>query len=491
MKGSYKILTVYALVISVIIFVIQAVSCKTNAGNDDDSNNADYVSNPARVLSFDDNGGSGGPQALTGGVTYTIPGGPSSASGTSVFAGWNTKRDGAGRFHEAGTLVTLTEDTILYALWSGDGADESRPVIITDISGLKTVDGSGTFGKIPRDGAYYVLANDITIDERWKPLGNAPFNGSFDGKGHKITFTKKSFDADMSDVGLFKFAYPGALIKNLVVDGKISGFTISGGSSNVGAIVAQMMSGPPGDNAVIENCAVHADIEWVSGINGYFGGIAGVQNGRTEIRNTYFDGTISVSSNMTCEIGGIVGESQGLIENCYSDTAILRRGNTSYSRKLGGIAGRGYSQTTKFCWSRAEISDGEGSETSVSNTTDIAGILGESYGAAVENCIVFAGALKVLQSAGNAYSSRVGGGTGTAGFMNNYAEDTFTLNGSPFGLANAGIDKKDGEPVPKTNLESESWWRNTADWKDRFGVTSNAPWKWDSVKKRPELSRKP
>ena len=94
------------------------------------------------TLTYDGNGGSGSPPPSSG-DSYSA-GSPASVvdnegftNGTQVFNGWNTAANGSGNSYPAGSKITMTADTTLYAQWGS-----SPPVTITYIS-------NGASGTIP------------------------------------------------------------------------------------------------------------------------------------------------------------------------------------------------------------------------------------------------------------------------------------------------------------------------------------------------------
>ncbi|MDR0408022.1 MAG: hypothetical protein LBH45_03800 [Campylobacteraceae bacterium] len=140
----------------------------------------------------------------------------------------------------------------------------------------------------------------------WIPIGtdNAPFIGSFEGNGFKITDLYIS--SDLQSVGLF--GVNNGDVKNLGVETAQGSISASSGS---------------GSN--------------------YIGGIAGKNLGT--ITNSYSTGKISASSSsyiFSSGAGGIVGENAGTITNSYSigDVSAFTGVSTNGYAYAGGIAGR-------------------------------------------------------------------------------------------------------------------------------------------------------
>lgn len=198
-------------------------------------------------------------------------------------------------------------------------------------------------------GGNYQLTADIIVTA---PYGNditgfTGFTGTFDGKGHTVTL---NITASTANVGLFSKLAGGAVVKNVITAGSISGKV-----NNVGGI-----AGTADGNVTIENCKNTASIKGgkgaggilgysepgsgfvtisscanmgsVSGTRKQVGGIAGNVVGTHIIRNCYNQGDISNGA-------GILGRgTKGvLVENCYTvgsvetNGAIIAVSSSSYS----------------------------------------------------------------------------------------------------------------------------------------------------------------
>ena len=204
------------------------------------------------------------------------------------------------------------------------------------------------FAAMEPDGNYQLTA-DITVTA---PYGNditgfTGFTGTFDGNGHTVTL---DITASTANVGLFSKLAGGAVVKNVITAGSISGKV-----NNVGGI-----AGTADGNVTIENCKNTASIKGgkgaggilgysepgsgfvtisscanmgsVSGTRKQVGGIAGNVVGTHIIRNCYNQGDISDGA-------GILGRgTKGvLVENCYTvgsvetNGAIIAVSSSSYS----------------------------------------------------------------------------------------------------------------------------------------------------------------
>lgn len=193
-------------------------------------------------------------------------------------------------------------------------------------------------------GGNYQLTANITVTA---PYAKDYFTGTFDGDGHTVTL---DITASTANVGLFKTLSGGAVVKNVITAGSISGKV-----NNVGGI-----AGTADGNVTIENCKNTASIKGgkgaggilgysepgsgfvtisscanmgsVSGTRKQVGGIAGNVVGTHIIRNCYNQGDISDGA-------GILGRgTKGvLVENCYTvgsvetNGAIIAVSSSSYS----------------------------------------------------------------------------------------------------------------------------------------------------------------
>ena len=205
-----------------------------------------------------------------------------------------------------------------------------------------TVSSAKEFAEMDASGSY-TLTKDIIVTEPYA----SDFSGTFDGDGHTVTL---DITASTANVGLFSKLAGGAVVKNVITAGSISGKV-----NNVGGI-----AGTADGNVTIENCKNTASIKGgkgaggilgysepgsgfvtisscanmgsVSGTRKQVGGIAGNVVGTHIIRNCYNQGDISDGA-------GILGRgTKGvLVENCYTvgsvetNGAIMAVSSSSYS----------------------------------------------------------------------------------------------------------------------------------------------------------------
>ncbi|MHC4641832.1 MAG: GLUG motif-containing protein [Planctomycetota bacterium] len=179
-----------------------------------------------------------------------------------------------------------------------------------------------------------------------------PFTGVFDGNGHTISnLTYDSNDRDY--IGLFGYVSgENALIKNL---GLIDPNLDAGIEDIVGSLVSNLRNG------IINNCYVEGGSvsgEWS------IGGLVGNSDGT--IWNCYSTGDV----NGVDDVGGLVGRNYGSISNCYST------GDVSGSERVGGLVGWGGRSNVSNCYSTGDVK----------GDLQVGCLIGHSYNESVSNC---------------------------------------------------------------------------------------------------------
>ena len=207
--------------------------------------------------------------------------------------------------------------------WTGSGT-EADPYVITTAAGLNKLATDVNSGTVYSD-AYFKLGASITVTN-WTPIGqktseNNKFAGTFDGNGQTVTINGIKSDLDPAFGGYAGFfgAVKGATIKNLTVDGTISGADVAG-------IVARM------DGGKVENCVNKATVTG----NRKAAGIVVItkDSGEATIQNCKNYGTIQSTGDRA---GGIVNLVQIATEvlNCKNYGAVTSEATATYG--AGGI----------------------------------------------------------------------------------------------------------------------------------------------------------
>lgn len=246
----------------------------------------------ACTLSFETNGGSSiASVTLEYGQTFELTQAPMREG--YFFSGWFD----ASMNNEYIGSITLTKDTVIYAKWV-------KSVAIYDADGLKAIAGNPA-------GYYHLMANINLQGEEWTPI--LGFSGIFDGNGYKI--------------------YNFSLRKNGVDQGFV--ITNSGTIKNVTFSNVELASTVDGD--------ITCSIGIVCAYN--TGKLVNVTVEKADIMLN----VTSKNANNTISIGGLAGESTGLISNCSATSEVVyssdvrasyrNDGCTTYVN-MGGIVGK-------------------------------------------------------------------------------------------------------------------------------------------------------
>ena len=294
--------------------------------------------------------------------------------------------------------------------------------------------------------AHYRLENDIDLSEYlaaggegyekwdsvgWMPIGtftpNAPFTGTFNGAGHKITGLWID-RTEMNYVGLFGYIN-GGKIDSLGVEIDAKGIE---GNRYVGGLAGNNR------NTSITNCyTTGGNITSNSSISDV-GGLTGLNSGGSTISNCYT--TCNVSGGVY--VGGLAGDNiQSTITNCYA-TGAVTGGNS-----VGGLAGTNDMSTITYCYATGNVT-GSGSQ--------IGGLVGWNLNAStLKNCVA---ANAVIT--GNSNVNRVTG-TNAGTLTNNYANNAMTVTGTIAGSAGTNEDMATLKTLAFYNTPS-NW--NTSEW---------------------------
>jgi|GEM_PF-1448770 len=232
----------------------------------------------------------------------------------------------------ANTSCTAQIDVPYFA--GGTGV-EGDPYIIENLAQLKSLT------LFPN--AWYRLESDITgLDEVLCDsfVGKGPFNGNFNGNGHKVTIDIANSTG--SYLGMLSVIESSGKVYDLNIDGNISG------SKNIGSLAGL-------NKGTISNCdssaAVLAAGNPASPV--YVGGLVSSNMGR--VTDCGVAGTLTASgligtgtASSRAVFGGIAGEnfclvSDGLITGCYTDIAPFSIDVSGFREVYaGGLVGSNY-----------------------------------------------------------------------------------------------------------------------------------------------------
>lgn len=259
---------------------------------------------------------------------------------------------------------------IAVTVFAEEAEETEPPVEITTIT-IETLDEFLAFAENCLLDAYSQnLCVELKADLDLSGLdfaGIPIFCGTFHGNGR--TVTGLSVTCDGSNLGLFRYLTETAVVTDLHVKGRVepqgSRGTVGGlAGKNAGQITdctftgtvsgGDYVGGLVGNNGVsgiIESCAVSGDVHG----NHFVGGIAGGNSGvirdcenAAAINTTPAQNSVDISdittesligteaSNTTTDIGGIAGNSSGVIRGCKNTGDV---GYKHMGYNIGGIAG--------------------------------------------------------------------------------------------------------------------------------------------------------
>lgn len=170
-----------------------------------------------------------------------------------------------------------------------------------------TVSSAKEFAEMVASGSY-TLTKDIIVTEPYA----SDFSGTFDGDGHTVTL---AISGDSDYQALFAKLAAGAVVKNVMVDGEVTG------TDNIGGIAGIAT------NATIIACANKAT---VAATGRYVGGLVGKGTGLT-MTSCYNQGAVSSTRTRPINMGGIAGYVDGgaSVENCYNTGSITGSGDNT------------------------------------------------------------------------------------------------------------------------------------------------------------------
>ena len=202
----------------------------------------------------------------------------------------------------------------------------------------------------------------------WLPIGNeiiyslldpAPFTGTFDGNGYRITGFW--FDRNTDKTGLFGKT-DGATIKNLGIEFADKGIK---GRLWVGGLVAL------NNNSNISNCYTTGNIlhNGIANYDAHKGGLVSINN-NSEINNCY--SKVNITGEVT--LGGLVykNDNNSIISNCYTT------GNISGRQQVAGLVYYNDNSIISNCYTTGNVTG---------QTGDIAGLVSYNiYNSTITNC---------------------------------------------------------------------------------------------------------
>ncbi len=230
--------------------------------------------------------------------------------------------------------------------WEGDGT-QGNPYLIYNMEDLKAIQPTSLNNYYK--SVFFKLANDVTVDNTFLPIGytsdsiGADFSGTLDGDGHSI------LGIDITGIGIGGIFHKlkGATVKNLSVYGRIIPKEINTKGFVVGGIASQS-----GFSSLIDNCEMHIDFKGTpsrieNSSDSFLGGVIGLLTSSTYITNCRIYGSISAGKDIGYAdyVGGLVGNANSLLVSYNNLIAMSKiQGYDDQPAKsviVGGISGRG------------------------------------------------------------------------------------------------------------------------------------------------------
>lgn len=294
-------------------------------------------------------------------------------------------------------LVDLGSIGTNLAPLSGDGSEanpwllESLGHVIAFASAVN--DGESFAGQFVKLGADIsgitvpIGSLAVTYASSSYTVTGAPFQGHFDGAGHTMTVNITASTAGRSTrVGLFGGLSDGAVVENLVIDGKVS----LGGCNTIGGLAGSVYSDENG--VTIKNVTNKAAVNGNNQIGGLVGEASANIANKMVFENCRNEGTVTGGS---YGVGGIVGRAVNKAVN-KSFTACVNTGAVKGQYDIGGIVGYSYYGIVTDCENSGTVestSNGVSALYAVSNGKftvsshgGAGGVTGWTQNSTVKNC---------------------------------------------------------------------------------------------------------
>ncbi len=265
------------------------------------------------------------------------------------------------------------------ATWEHGGeGTAANPYKISSADELKefanTVNSDGVNNKSKYEGLYFELTQNIELNgyccigkysatSNW----NHPADFHFDGGDHTISGLQ--IDNTSGDRGLFGYVNDKFELKNLTVEGSVTG------AYGVGGVIGRANGGKVSNVTFKGSVTINTNNYDSKTYNyNYAGGIVGVASGNMTIENCHNEATVTAADGASYArgLGGIVGYTSSYstqINNCTNSGTITGKKS---SLDIGGIAGYGGSSKIEGCKNSGDI-------VSEGAMVRLGGIAGESY----------------------------------------------------------------------------------------------------------------
>ena len=205
---------------------------------------------------------------------------------------------------------------------------------------------NGLNGSAAHPTQKFTITADIDMDQYiWVPIGvyndashDYSYTGTFEGNGHLVSGIHSPFS--VAEKGMFGTVKGNADIKNLqaVVD------FYQGNAEHLGGLIGSMNGG------TLSNCESAGYLESAyTSLGGFIGGLVGKAYPGAIIHSSFAVDTLkALSADMY--LGGLVGDHNGYLYNAYS-RALIADGTLSQTTQVGGLVGYNHEGWVENCYS--------------------------------------------------------------------------------------------------------------------------------------------
>ena len=248
---------------------------------------------------------------------------------------------------------------------SGTGT-ENDPYIIASDGNWNYISNQVNGGVNTYSGKFLALTSDINVNTMIGEDETKSFRGTFDGRGHTITF---SYTSKNHKCGPFRIIN-GATIKNLHTTG-----TIYTSKKNAAGLVGKSYG-----TCTIERCRSSVTIHSSVDGDGTDGGFIGeIETGNVTINYCLFDGKFIGTKTEDC--GGFIGwvddDTKATINNSLFNPAELNMKNSGH--KTFARAEQGEDLTLTNCYYKATFGGAQGDDGRSMTTDQLVTALGSTY----------------------------------------------------------------------------------------------------------------
>ena len=352
-------------------------------------------------------------------IGMALPGGLLKAEAAAASGSWSDYADTSWYdAHSGDTSFTITTAAQLAGLaalvGNGDAATGNAPV---NFSG-KTI----------------ALGADIDLSGRyWVPIGIAyskSFRGIFDGNGKTVSGmtigSSTNYSSAYPAYGFFGMIVSGT-IQNVNLTDAVIYSSVSGNENMTGGLAGFCEGG------VLENCSVSGSIHAAGGYNEDVGGLAGLCQLNSTVRNCSSSGTVAADASYSgcgCYVGGLVGFLGNLFIDASSVESSHSTADVSVSGGIplaGGLVGITYDEEDTIT-----ASDAAGDVKTEGEWSTAGGLVGASYAP-----------IRACHATGNvdAKSTAYSGCWTTAGGLVGNDENSITESYAAAGTVSASSDR--------------------------------------------------